>query len=151
MPFPPGWRGVPSRRYPAQLVAPVHSVQVVEAAQLRPVGGRSTPAEEIRHAVIQASWVRSFSGTSHNPPGVLSQSTGCARNSSFQVGQTAQLRRYLPGQLVQNGRAQLSRLAVGCPSLRVCTRSTGCWRGVAESGWSGCPTPPVSPRSTGSC
>ena len=64
-------------------------------------------------------------------PPVSPRSTGCRRApalSGWTVRlevQAAQLRRYLPGQLVAGG--------------------------TALPGWSGCPTPPVSPRSTGCC
>ena len=66
----------------------------------------------------------------------------------FQVGEAAQLRRYLPSQLV-SAEGQPFPGRRGCPVPSVSPLSTGCWRGTDRAGWRGCPAPSVSPQSTG--
>ena len=125
-----GWADGPTPRYlPSQLVVvEEQSLQVGEIAQLR------------RYLPGQLARVPEFAGWRDCPtPPVSPRSTGCcevqppqARLPSRyrhwllrigQVGQAAQLRRYPPGQLVKGE--------------------------ASTAGWSGPPTPPVSPRSTG--
>ena len=60
----------------------------------------------------------------------------------------AELRRYLPAQLVA-GEGQDYQVFEGCPVPPVSARSTGCPGGTALANWKGGPAPPVSARSTG--
>ena len=64
-----------------------------------------------------------------------------------QVGEAAQLRRYLPRSTRCRGGTDLSGWR-GCPTPAVSPRSTRCRGGTDLSGWRGCPTPAVSPRSS---
>ena len=71
-----------------------------------------------------------------------------AEGQPSQVGEVAQLRRYLPAQLVVAEATALSGWR-GCPTPAVSPRSTaGYSRGSALAGWRGRPTTGVSPRST---
>ena len=84
-------------------------------------------------------------------PAVSPRSTRFRRSPNpCQVGEVAQLRRYLPPQLDSRLRLRYVRLARLPNSGGISPLNWFPQEGQRFSGWRGCPTPAVSPRSTGS-